>query len=93
VLPALEVTVPRWLILAHGGGCVLLVLLALLLSRPWRQLQSSGRQQHRPLEGVNAAGGTWLTYRLNSNGHRTLVPDLDLANVHGGLRSGLEEQS
>src|SRR5262245_6513791 len=34
LLPALGVTVPRWLILAYGVGCILLALLAILLSPP-----------------------------------------------------------
>jgi hypothetical protein len=31
--------VPRWLILVYGVGCVLLAWLALVLSRPWQQVQ------------------------------------------------------
>jgi hypothetical protein len=34
VSSAFEVVVPRWLILAHGVGCVLVALVALLLSLP-----------------------------------------------------------
>ena len=37
VSPLFEVAVPRWLILAHGIDCFLLALLAVLLTRPWRQ--------------------------------------------------------
>jgi hypothetical protein len=48
VLPAHGVVVPRWLILAHGAGCVLLAVLALLLSRPWRQRQPSGSERTLP---------------------------------------------
>jgi hypothetical protein len=33
VSPLFEVTVPRWLILAHGIDCILVTLLALLLNR------------------------------------------------------------
>jgi len=43
-----EVAVPRWSILAHGVGCAFLVLLALLLSRPWQQRPASTRQDHGP---------------------------------------------
>jgi hypothetical protein len=39
VLPPLGVEVTRAFILASGLGCVLLALLALLLSRPWQQHQ------------------------------------------------------
>ena len=45
VSPAFEVAVPRWFILAHGGCCALLALLAPLLSRPW-QSPTSTRQDH-----------------------------------------------
>jgi hypothetical protein len=38
----LEAPAPRWLILAYGGGCVLLALLAALLSRP-RRIPSPAR--------------------------------------------------
>jgi hypothetical protein len=37
VSPLFDAEVPRWLILAHGIDCFLLALLALLLTRPWRQ--------------------------------------------------------
>jgi hypothetical protein len=37
VSPLFEVAVPRWLILAYGGGCTLVALLAPLLTRPWQQ--------------------------------------------------------
>jgi hypothetical protein len=35
VSPAFEVGVPRWFILACGGGCALAALVAPLLNRPW----------------------------------------------------------
>ena len=35
------VAVPRWFILAYGAGCVVLALLALLLSRQWQQLRAA----------------------------------------------------
>jgi hypothetical protein len=37
VAPSLGAPVPRWLILAYGVGCVLLALLALLVSQPRAQ--------------------------------------------------------
>ena len=40
VSPLFEVAVPRWLILAHGIDCILLALLAVLLTRPWQPIQS-----------------------------------------------------
>jgi hypothetical protein len=32
-----EVAVPRWVVLAHGIDCILVALLALLLTGPWQQ--------------------------------------------------------
>jgi hypothetical protein len=43
-----EVVIPRWLILAHGGGCVLVALVAPLLSLPWQHRRTAGQQAHRP---------------------------------------------
>ena len=51
VSSAFEVAVPRWFILAHGVGCTLQALLALLLSRPWQQRPTSTRQDHGLLMG------------------------------------------
>jgi hypothetical protein len=61
-LPRFGVAVPRWLIFADGVVCTLLPLLAMLLSRPWRQLQPSAHQQHLPLKGVDADGGWAATW-------------------------------
>jgi hypothetical protein len=55
LLPPLGVAVPRWLILAHGVGSALLMLLALRLSRPWRQLQAPAHQPGYPR--WNSLGG------------------------------------
>jgi hypothetical protein len=57
-----EVAVPRWLILADGIGCVVVALLALLLTRPWQQLQPSARQQPCRRKGAGATrdgAATW----------------------------------
>jgi hypothetical protein len=42
VSSAFEVVVPRGLILAYGGGCVLVALVAPLLSLPWQHRQNAG---------------------------------------------------
>jgi hypothetical protein len=42
VSSAFEVVVPRWLILAYGGGCVLGTLVTPLLSLPWQHRQTAG---------------------------------------------------
>jgi hypothetical protein len=41
VLSRYGVAVPRWFALAYGAGCVVLALLALLLSRQWQQLRAA----------------------------------------------------
>jgi hypothetical protein len=46
VSPAFEVVVPRWLILAYGGGWVLVALVAPLLSLPWQHRQTAGLPEH-----------------------------------------------
>ena len=46
VCSAFEVVVPRWLILAHGVGCVLVALVVPLLSLPWQRRQNAGQQHH-----------------------------------------------
>jgi hypothetical protein len=40
--------VPRWFALAYGAGCILLALLALLLSRPWQGPRASARRVAPP---------------------------------------------
>jgi hypothetical protein len=47
VSSAFEVVIPRWLILAHGGGCVLVALVAPLLSLPWQSCPTTAQQDHR----------------------------------------------
>jgi hypothetical protein len=54
VSPAFEVVVPRWFILAHGVGCVLVALVAPLLSLPWQHRQNAGQQAQ------GRVVGTWL---------------------------------
>ena len=54
VFPAFEVVVPRWLILGHGVGCVLVALVAPLLSLPWQYRQNAGQQAQ------GRVVGTWL---------------------------------
>jgi hypothetical protein len=41
VSPAFAVAVPRWVILAYGGCCALVALLAPLWSRSWQQRPAS----------------------------------------------------
>jgi hypothetical protein len=57
-----EVAVPRWLILAHGAGCVLVALLALLLTRPWQQVRPSARQHPCWWKDVDADCGWAATW-------------------------------
>jgi hypothetical protein len=52
------VAVPRWLILAYGVACALKAVLAVLLSRPWQQLQPSAGQ-HDGHRKAPDADGSW----------------------------------
>ena len=52
VLAPFVAEVPRWFVFAYGAGCALVALLALLLSRPWRQSRGLA------LRGASAAGPT-----------------------------------
>jgi hypothetical protein len=47
ISPAFEVVIPRWLVLAHGGSCVLVALVAPLLSLPWQHRRTTWQQAHR----------------------------------------------
>jgi formyltetrahydrofolate deformylase len=50
VLARFGVAVPRWFILAYGGGCAVVALLALLLCRPWQRLRGPARRGAGPVE-------------------------------------------
>jgi hypothetical protein len=60
VSSAFEVAVPRWSIVGYGAACVLLALLAQVLSRSWQQLQTSGQPDCGFLMGDDAAA-LWAT--------------------------------
>jgi hypothetical protein len=49
VSPLFDVAVSRWFILAEGGGCAVLAVLAVLLTRTWQQ-RATVRQHLEPLD-------------------------------------------
>jgi hypothetical protein len=51
----LGMVVPRWLILAHGGGCALMALVTPLLNLSWRHRQTENRKCAQTV-GRRAAG-------------------------------------
>jgi hypothetical protein len=71
VSSAFEVVVPRWLILGHGVACVLVALVAPLLSWPWQYRQNAGQQDHgSPMDEDLAA--LWATGKGSLAGFSSL---------------------